>query len=189
MAIRSCSILASSRTRFDWARVRANTAANLQFVFQNDGGFTRSYSNGGFSWVQPSDATQSDPMSLNYLSDFYSTAQQYPAKLPVGASYKGFNDTLASWSANRIMQQQCGQTWLSSFAKANSMWSTSKQLAWFQLVTWNDYEEATEIETGIDNCVSVNESVSGSTLNPCSIQSVIGTHMTAFRSGLTLNNE
>jgi len=149
----------------DWARVRANTAGNLQFVFQNDGGFTRSYSNGGFSWVQPSNATQSDPMSLNYLNDFYSTAQQYPTKLPVGASYKGFNDTLASWSANRIMQQQCGQTWLSSFAKANSMWSASKQLAWFQLVTWNDYEEATEIETGIDNCVSVNASVSGSTLN------------------------
>src|SRR6185437_14751643 len=149
----------------DWARVRANTAGNLQFVFQNDGGFTRSYSNGGFSWVQPSNATQSDPMSLNYLSDFYSTAQQYPAKLPVGASYKGFNDTLASWSANRIMQQQCGQTWLSTFAKANSIWSASKQLPWFQLVTWNDYEEATEIETGIDNCVSVNASVSGSTLN------------------------
>ncbi|HEU5235060.1 MAG TPA: PKD domain-containing protein [Terriglobales bacterium] len=149
----------------DWTRVRANTAGNLQFVFENDGGFTRSYSNGGFSWVQPSNVTQSDPMSLNYLTDFYSTAQQYPAKLPVGASYKGFNDTLASWSANRIMQQQCGQTWLSSFAKANSMWSTSKQLAWFQLVTWNDYEEATEIETGIDNCVSVNASVSGSTLN------------------------
>jgi PKD repeat protein len=32
-------------------------------------------------------------------------------------------------------------------------------------VTWNDYEEATEIETGIDNCVSVSASVSGSTLN------------------------
>jgi PKD repeat protein len=104
-------------------------------------------------------------MSLNYLSDFYSTAQQYSSKLPVGASYKGFNDTLASWSANRIMQQQCGQTWLSSFGKANSMWSVSKQLAWFQLVTWNDYEEATEIETGIDNCVSVSTSIAGSTLN------------------------
>src|SRR5690349_15291223 len=74
----------------DWTRVRANVASNLQFVFENDGGFTRSYSNGGFSWVQPSSVTQSDPMSLNYLSDFYSTAQQYPAKLPVGASYKGF---------------------------------------------------------------------------------------------------
>ena len=149
----------------DWVRVRANTAATLQFVFQNDSGFTRAYSNGGFSWVQPSSSTQSDPMSLNYLSDFYSTAQQYSSKLPVGASYKGFNDSLASWSANRIMQQQCGQTWLSSFGKANSMWSVSKPLAWFQLVTWNDYEEATEIETGIDNCVSVSASVAGSTLN------------------------
>ncbi|HWC18429.1 MAG TPA: PKD domain-containing protein, partial [Terriglobales bacterium] len=149
----------------DWNRVRANTASNLQFVFQNSGAFGRSYANGGFSWVQPSDVTASDPMSLNYLGDFYSTAQQYPSKLPVGASYKGFNDSLASWGSNRLMQQQCGQTWLGSFAKANSMWSTSKQLAFFQLVTWNDYEEATEIETGIDNCVSVSASVSGSALN------------------------
>jgi len=149
----------------DWTRVRANVASNLQFVFENDGGFTRSYSNGGFSWVQPSSVTQSDPMSLNYLNDFYSTAQQYPAKLPVGASYKGFNDSLASWGSNRIMQQQCGQTWLSSFGKANSMWSAAKQLAFFQLVTWNDYEEATEIETGIDNCVSISASVSAAVLS------------------------
>src|SRR6185503_15239562 len=82
-----------------------------------------------------------------------------------------------------VMQQQCGQTWLSTFAKANSMWSTSNQLAFFQLVTWNDYEEATEIETGIDNCVSVNASVAGSTLN----WSVSGSestidHYTAFIS-------
>jgi PKD repeat protein len=149
----------------DWTRVRANVASNLQFVFENDGGFTRSYSSGGFSWVQPSSVTQSDPMSLNYLNDFYSTAQQYPAKLPVGASYKGFNDSLASWGSNRIMQQQCGQTWLSSFGKANSMWSAAKQLAFFQLVTWNDYEEATEIETGIDNCVSISASVSAAVLS------------------------
>jgi hypothetical protein len=34
-----------------------------------------------------------------------------------------------------------------------------------QLVTWNDYEEATEIESGIDNCVSVSPSVSGNLLS------------------------
>lgn len=149
----------------DWTRVRANTTSNLQFVFQNSGAFSRSYSNGGFSWVQPSAATSTDPMSLSYLANFYSIAQQYPSKLPLGASYKGFNDTLASWSANRIMDQQCGQTWLATFQKANSMWSTADQLAFFQLVTWNDYEEGTEIETGIDNCVNVSASLSGSTLN------------------------
>jgi PKD repeat protein len=30
-----------------------------------------------------------------------------------------------------------------------------------QLVTWNDYEEATEIESGIDNCVTVSASATG----------------------------
>jgi len=149
----------------DWNRVRANTASNLKFVFQNTGGFTRTYSDGGFSWVQPGDVTASDPMSLNYLASFYQSAQQYSAKLPVGASYKGFDDTLASWTANRHMQQQCGQTWLATFNKANSLWSTADQLAWFQLVTWNDYEEGTEIETGIDNCVGITASVSGDALN------------------------
>ena len=149
----------------DWNRVRANTASNLQFVFQNTAGFTRTYSNGGFSWVQPSDVTATDPMSLSYLTNFYQTAQQYSQKLPVGTSYKGFDDTLASWSANRHMQQQCGQTWLATFNKANSLWSTADQLAWFQLVTWNDYEEGTEIETGIDNCFGVTTSVSGDALN------------------------
>src|SRR5438067_12996835 len=102
-------------------------------------------------------------MSLSYLTYFYQTAQQYSRKLPVGTCYKGFDDTLASWTANRHMQQQCGQTWLATFNKANSWWSTADQLAWFQLVTWNDYEEGTEIETGIDNCVGVPASVSGGT--------------------------
>jgi len=168
----------------DWTRVRANTASNLKFVFQNTGGFTRTYSDGGFSWVQPGDVTATDPMSLSYLTSFYQSAQQHPTKLPVGTSYKGFDDTLASWTANRHMQQQCGQTWLTTFNKANSMWSTADQLAWFQLVTWNDYEEGTEIETGIDNCVGITASVNGDALNwtISGDESTID-HYTAFISG------
>jgi len=168
----------------DWTRVRANTASNLKFVFQNTGGFTRTYSDGGFSWVQPGDVTATDPMSLSYLTSFYQSAQQHPTKLPVGTSYKGFDDTLASWTANRHMQQQCGQTWLTTFNKANSMWSTADQLAWFQLVTWNDYEEGTEIETGIDNCVGITASVNGDALNwTISGDESTLDHYTAFISG------
>ncbi len=33
-----------------------------------------------------------------------------------------------------------------------------------QLVTWNDYEEGTEIESGIDNCVSVSAAMAGNSL-------------------------
>ena len=54
----------------DWTRVRANMPSNLVFVFENTGGFTRSYSDAAFAWVQPSKVTASDPMSLNYLTDF-----------------------------------------------------------------------------------------------------------------------
>ena len=56
------------------------------------------------------------------------------------------------------------QTWLQTFAKANDLYSSGNQLFAMQLVTWNDYEEATEIESGIDNCISISASVSGSTL-------------------------
>ena len=33
------------------------------------------------------------------------------------------------------------------------------------IVTWNDYEEGTALETGIDNCVSVNANLAGSKLS------------------------
>jgi len=82
----------------------------------------------------------------------------------VGAAYKGFNDTLASWSSNRVMQQQCGQTFLQTFSQVNNLYSSGTQLPYLQLVTWNDYEEGTEIESGIDNCFSLQPSMSGSTV-------------------------
>jgi PKD repeat protein len=63
------------------------------------------------------------------------------------------------------MNQHCGQTWLHSFARIGQHYSSTDQLEAMQLVTWNDYEEGTEIETGIENCVSVSASVSGSSLN------------------------
>lgn len=148
----------------DWTRVRANVAGNPVFVFRNNGGFTHAQSGGGFSWL----ATQSiftpsttDPASLGYLSSYYGTALTHPALYSTGSAYKGFNDSIAAWNANRYISQQCGQTWLQSMADAGNYYSIADQMFGVQIVTWNDYEEGTEIETGIDNCVTVNASVSG----------------------------
>src|SRR6185437_13912478 len=58
-----------------------------------------------------------------------------------------------------------GQTWLQSFAEAGQYYSADQQLAAVQLVTWNDYEEGSEIETGIDNCVAISASGDGSILS------------------------
>ena len=145
----------------DWNYVAANTPGNPIFWFQNSGGFSHVQSAGAYSWVMPA----TTDYGMSYLTSFYNKGMTYPAESTVGAAYKGFNDTLAAWGANRIMGQQCGQTWLQTFAKANSLYSPSNPLSLMQLVTWNDYEEGSEIESGIDNCAGISASLSGTLLN------------------------
>jgi len=144
----------------DWQRVTSSVPGNPLLIFQNSGGFSHPQSSGSISWVMINTGNAND-WSQSYLDNFYSTAMGDPQGHAFGATYKGFNDTLASWTANRIVNQNCGQTWLSTFSEINNYYSSSRQLESLQLVTWNDYEESTEIETGIDNCVSVSASVSG----------------------------
>src|SRR5215472_12591647 len=62
------------------------------------------------------------------------------------------------------MGQQCGQTWLQTFFEVNRLYHSGKQLSALQLVTWNDYEEGTEIESGVSNCLSISTSSSGNVL-------------------------
>jgi hypothetical protein len=144
----------------DWNAATAALSTHPYYIFQNNSGFSHVLSDGSYSWVMP---TTSD-YGIGYLNSFYDTGMSFPHEQTVGATYKGFNDAFASWGSHRVMNQQCGQTWLQTFAKLNSMYSVSKQLPDLQLVTWNDYEEATELESGIDNCLSVSASTSGSAL-------------------------
>ena len=150
----------------DWTRVRAGVAGNPMFIFRNGSGFSAQQSSGAFSWVAPETVSATNPMALNYLNNYYKTATtSFPTVYSSGSGYKGFNDTLALWGTNRLVDQQCGQTWLQSVADADKYYSATKQMLGIQLVTWNDYEEGTEIETGVDNCVTVTASVSGTTVS------------------------
>src|SRR5262249_4008737 len=128
----------------DWNAVNDAIASHPDFIFQSYTGFTHTVSGGSYSWVIVTDPEY----GMDYLTKFYNAALAAPDEEAIGAAYKGFNDTLASWGENRIMDQQCGQTWLQTFDKANSYFNSTNQLDGFQLVTWNDYEEGTEIETG-----------------------------------------
>lgn len=144
-----------------WDQVNAALSTQPVYLFQNNDGFSHVLSGGSYSWVMP---TTTD-YGIGYLTSFYDTGMPLPSEETVGATYKGFNDSLASWGSNRIMGQQCGQTWLQTFSEVNNLYNSGKQLAALQLVTWNDYEEATEIETGINNCLSISASVSGNALS------------------------
>lgn len=145
----------------DWNRVRASVPGNPLFIFRNRSAFTRAQNDGGYSWVAPETVSWSDPMALRYLDDFYATSLWYPAKYAFASTYKGFDDSLAAWGKGRKIGQQCGQTWLRSFSEINRYYSAGNQLDGLQLVTWNDYEEGTTLESGVDNCVRVSAAMSG----------------------------
>ncbi|MCU1311345.1 MAG: hypothetical protein JWO20_2470 [Candidatus Angelobacter sp.] len=140
----------------DWARVVSSVQGNPTFIFRNPGGFTHLFTSGAYSWGPAG--------GLSY-TDYFLKIAALNATVPVyGDGSKGFNDVLASWSANRVVDQQCGQTWLNTLAETGKFYSSTKQLPYLQVATWNDYEEGTSIESGIDNCLSVNATVSGAML-------------------------
>jgi hypothetical protein len=149
-----------------WTQVRAHAKTLSQgeplFIFRNPAGFTHPQTNGAFSWMA---VNSGDPYALNYSNYFYDQSILYPALETWGASWKGFDDSAASWTQHRYVGQQCGRTWLQVFATASKDYGTSRQLPFLGVNSWNDYEEGTEIETGIDNCLSLTASVSGSTLS------------------------
>ncbi len=145
----------------DWQQVRSKVAGDPIFVFRNSGAFRHEEGQGGFAWVAPLQVTEKDPTALDYLTNYYQTALRHPDSYSLGTAYKGFDDSIALWGSQRLIDQQCGQTWLRSLAEANKFYSSQTQMLGIQLVTWNDYEEGTEFESGIDNCVTISAWVRG----------------------------
>ena len=145
----------------DWNRVRASVPGNPLFIFRNSVGFNYADSDGAFAW----NATKKDApgdIGLDYLERFYRVASQHADAVSIGSVYAGFNDKLASWGKHRIIPRNCGDTWLRTFEEARRHRGSFSGL---QIVTWNDYEEGSQIEPGIDNCVSVRASASGNNLS------------------------
>jgi hypothetical protein len=79
-------------------------------------------------------------------------SSQFPNKIAVGAAWPGFNDTRASWSQNRHMSDRCGRTFEESVRLFRRYYNDSRQLPFLMIVTWNDYEEGTAIEHGLNAC-------------------------------------
>jgi hypothetical protein len=148
----------------DWSAVRSQVPGNPIFIFENNNGLTASYSDGAFAWVNGLTSDTATNWGQTYLVNYYNAATS-SSKYALGATWKGFNDGIAAWSAGRVMGQACGQTWLNTFGELNKHYSSAKQLGSLQIVTWNDYEEGTPIELGIENCVSVKASISGNQLS------------------------
>ena len=141
----------------DWNRVKQQAAGNPLIIFRNATSFEKPYADGAFAWTAQRDPN--DEM-ISYLNDFYGKASR-ANMIVFGSAWAGFDDRSAGWGKNRMTPRNCGRTWLDTFAAANRF---NHRLDGLRVVTWNDYEEGTAIEPGIDNCLSVTASVDGTTL-------------------------
>jgi hypothetical protein len=159
-----------------WHDVRVHTQPYAHgkglFIFRNAPGFSHAEADGAFAWVNRYGTETSDPFGLAYLDNFYDTsvASANTALHTWGAAWKGFDDTNAAWNPTppRVYRQQCGKTWIQTFKEMahNGDYGANNQLPFLGVPTWNDYEEGTSIETGIDNCLTtLAASVSGTTLS------------------------
>jgi hypothetical protein len=149
----------------DWNRIRqlANSWEDPPLLIYKDpgpGGTSPSAKYAGdfdgyYAWVTPGGrgwARDGSNWGQDYLDDFYRRMSAQPNKLAVGAAWPGFNDTLAAWSRNRHMSARCGRTFEDSLRLWRRYFSPDHPLPFLMIVTWNDYEEGTAIERGIDTC-------------------------------------
>jgi len=145
-------------------------------VFAGQTGLYHTDTSGAFYWVEPDTGapanqniynitTVADTSTTSTLDYFYQQATGgYLSLQSWGGAFKGFNDVQSSWGGNRMIDQQCGMTWIDSLTESNKYY-TSSAIPYIEIVTWNDYNEGTSIESGIDNCYTVSASVNGSTLS------------------------
>ncbi|HZP17448.1 MAG TPA: hypothetical protein VFB00_05760 [Terriglobales bacterium] len=109
---------------------------------------------GYYAWVHPGKAwdPKGGDWGKEYLERFYEKTQRRPGKIVVGGIWPGFNDTRASWSLNRHMDRRCGETFEDTLKVFHRYNNPERPIPFLLIATWNDYEEGTQIETGVSDC-------------------------------------
>ena len=163
----SATLMPPNAIPVDWKTVRSSISGNPLIIDRTLFALTEPaiMSDGAFSWIGRNKLDPFDEF-LSYISDFDNAALANPGRLAIGSVYKGFNDSAASWTQHRILDQHCGKLWLDTFTtNVQTLGNQINQLDALQVVTWNDYEEATNLETGVDNCLSVTAALNTTNLN------------------------
>jgi hypothetical protein len=146
----------------DWDTVQ-HFVSDQDWVFENKTGYAHKYSAGAFDWVSTSkypgtDSTNGVSSVADYDAFVKKTGNVGASQHVFAGAFKGFDDGVTdAWnygdgSHTRFIDQKCGATWLKTLAQVASDFPAGAEF--LQLPTWDDYEEATELETGIDTCVS-----------------------------------
>jgi hypothetical protein len=148
--------LATGHTHFDPAFI-LKSFPQYALCWENAGGYNQPGSSGAFAWVGLNSENTGDCIEA-YQADFLAAAGKNSSAITIGSLCKGFDDHNRRPNGNtaqscwggvaRYADEKQGQTWLNAIAIYNK--STFKP-RYLQLVTFNDHEEGTNIEWGIDS--------------------------------------
>jgi hypothetical protein len=137
----------------DWARVRTALRRRVTLIGKGPNPETplrdREW-DGFYAWVGPS-AAGWDPDGMEwgegYLHWFYDTMRSpaYRRKLTVGGVWPGFDDSLAPWGSHRFMSRQGTFVYDETWRMAHDAGAPVIMVA-----TYNDMEEGTDIEQGVE---------------------------------------
>jgi len=123
---------------------------------------------GSFRWFNPTtDQTNQDLVGYdNWLTTASTT--NLPVALAGAVGKVDHSQSPFEVGDHIIMDARCGKTYLTMMNEASRFFGPGhpRTLQAIELTTWDDYDEGTEMETGIDNCLSsLSASISGSTLS------------------------
>ena len=146
-------------TETDWDRVRQTTQSWPDpplLIYKDQSAKYPNAFDGFYAWVQPGRggwAPDGSNWGGDYLDYFYKNMTlHHPDKIAVGAVWPGFDDTKASWSRNRKMANRCGKTFEDGLRVFRKYYGDQNAPPYLLIVTWNDYEEGTAVERGINRC-------------------------------------
>ncbi|HXI71717.1 MAG TPA: DUF2341 domain-containing protein [Verrucomicrobiae bacterium] len=138
----------------DMAAVKAATDPNTLWVDEHTGHITEPWLNMTYQWTDdfPTGVNASDPYNLRAVTNEFATLKAYPGKPAFGAMCGGFNGTLTKsvgWSEGKYLPSSNGLCEVVRAAAINSVIPTN--MTRMQWATWSDWEEGTEVESGIEN--------------------------------------
>jgi len=146
---------------------KTNTGGKMVWVVQGTSSLSQSWDDEAFDWTHDfqNGPSQTDPYNLASVKSFY-TSMAKQTKKAFGSLAAGFDGTLTktvSWSKGKYLPRGSGACivqWSKTIDGAIPANVTRMQWA-----TWSDWEEGTEIESGVENDAVVTAQVAGSTLS------------------------
>jgi hypothetical protein len=152
----------------NYATVKSGMTTPGYWIMQGPGSLSNTYVDGCFDWVQPyGSGIPSDRYNVTDINSFLSSVHS-SAKGSMPCLAPKFNGYVTKvkeggYKAGYVLPSDNGKCWITQAATIAANYPTN--IIGIQIATATDYEEGSEIETGIDNQITVTASITSNTLS------------------------